>query len=187
MNIELMSEILGWTSVVFYILITIFNTMKVTRYAAFGSAGNDMLWALLMGWWPKLILNLSVAGVNTYRYAKDFTKAPIALINTLAAGMISGVLYILHFAVTTFLSNPTWQVGLQFIDLGVILIALYMKSLKNYRILMLISGFVGVAAYYGNTLFKKFNMMIIKGIVIILMLLKFLQNWEKKKNKIKVI
>lgn len=153
--------------------------MKVTRYAAFGSAGNDILWSFLMGWWPKLILNLSVSGVNIYRYAKDFTKAPIAMLNTLAAGMVAGILYILHFAITNFMSAPSWAVGLQFADLGIILVSLYMKELKNYRILMLISGFVGMAAYYGNT-----QMMIIKALVIVMMLIKlFTKLGEEKKTE----
>lgn len=177
MNMELISEILGWTSVAFYISITIFNSMKITRFAAFGSAANDIIWSFLMGWWPKLILNLSVSGVNAYRFAKDFTKAPILLLNTLAFAMVSGIAYILHFAITTFFSNPTWQVGLQFADLGIILTALYMTSLKNYRILMLISGFVGMAAYYGNT-----QMMIIKAIVISLMFFKLFTKYGKEKN-----
>lgn len=178
MNLELISEILGWTSVAFYISITIFNSMKVTRYAAFGSAANDIIWSFIMGWWPKFILNLSVSGVNMYRYAKDFTKAPILLLNVLAAAMIAGILYILHFAVTTFLSSPSWSVGLQFVDLGIILLALYMKELKNYRILMLISGFVGMAAYYGNT-----QMMVIKTLVICMMLAKLFTKFGKEKTE----
>lgn len=178
MNLELISEILGWTSILFYISITVFNSMKITRYAAFGSAANDIIWSALMGWYPKLILNISVSGVNVYRYAKDFTKLPIALINTLAAAMISGVLYILHFAIITFLKAPTLATGLQFVDLGLILIALYMTSLKKYRIFMLMSGFVGMAAYYGNT-----QMMIIKAMVIGIMIFKlFLKKEEENKN-----
>lgn len=177
MNLELISEILGWTSVAFYISITIFNSMKVTRYAAFGSAGNDIIWSFLMGWWPKLILNLSVSGVNLYRYAKDFTKAPTILLNTLATGMIAGIIYILQFAVRTFLEHPTWSVGLQFVDLGIILLALYMKELKHYRILMLISGFVGMAAYYGNT-----QMMVIKALVIGMMIAKLFTKFGVEKQ-----
>tara|TARA_Y100001960_G_scaffold332700_1_gene434279 strand:- start:10131 stop:10682 length:552 start_codon:yes stop_codon:yes gene_type:complete len=177
MDLALVSEILGWTSIAFYISITVFNSMKITRFAAFGSTGNDIIWSLLMGWYPKLILNLSVTGVNAYRYAKDFTKAPLALLNTLAALMFAGIGYIFWFAVTNFLKDPTLSTGMQFADLGVILLALSMKDLKHYRILMLISGFVGMVGYYGNT-----QMMIIKAMVIGIMCFKLFIEKEKKEN-----
>lgn len=166
---ELIKEILGWTSVLFYISITIFNSMKKTRYAAFGSAANDVVWAALMGWWPKVILNLSVTTVNSYRYLKDFTTTKKVILNTFALLAVSGILYIVYFAITGFMAKPTLSVALQFADLGIILLALYMKTLRNYRILMLLSGFVGMAAYWGNT-----QMMIIKGIVIAIMIYKLL-------------
>lgn len=164
---EMITEILGWTSVAFYISITIFNSMKITRYAAFGSAANDIVWASLMGWWPKVILNLAVTTVNAYRYFKDFTKTSKVILNAFALLAISGILYIVYFAVSGFIAEPTLPVGLQFADLGIILAALYMTTIKNYRILMLISGFVGMAAYWGNT-----QMMIIKGLVIVIMIFK---------------
>ncbi|KXF82086.1 hypothetical protein [Enterovibrio coralii] len=167
MTLDLITEILGWTSVAFYIGITIFNTMKFTRFAAFGSAANDTIWAFLMGWWPKVILNLSVASLNTYRYAKDFTNAPKAVIVGLGAVMAAGISYIAYVAVTAFLAEPTLSVALQFADLGIILLALYMTTLSNYRKLMLLSGFVGMAAYYGNP-----QMMIIKALVIGIMTFK---------------
>lgn len=167
MNLEMITEILGWTSVAFYISITVFNSMKFTRYAAFGSAANDTIWAFLMGWWPKVILNLAVASVNTYRYAKDFMNVPKWLIIVLATVMGGGVSYIIYFAVSNFMSAPTWQVGLQFADLAIILLALYMTTLRHYRQLMLLSGFIGMAAYYGST-----QMMIIKAMVIGIMLYK---------------
>ncbi len=179
MNLELISEILGWTSVAFYISITIFNSMKITRFAAFGSTGNDIIWSLLMGWYPKLILNLSVTGVNAYRYAKDFTKAPILLLNSLMALMAAGICYILWFAVSNFLKDPTLSTGMQFADLGVILVALYMTSLKNYRILMFISGFVGMIGYYGNT-----QMMIIKALVICIMSYKLILGKDENEKKV---
>ncbi|MGL4474964.1 MAG: phosphopyruvate hydratase [Shewanella sp.] len=169
MTLELITEILGWTSVAFYISITIFNSMKLTRFAAFGSAANDTLWAFLMGWWPKVILNLSVASLNTYRYAKDFTNASKAVIIGLGSVMAMGIAYISYVAITAFIASPTLAVALQFVDLGIILLALYMTTLKNYRLLMLFSGFIGMAAYYGNT-----QMMIIKVIVIGIMSFKLL-------------
>lgn len=169
MTIELISEILGWTSVAFYIGLTVFNSMKFTRFAAFGSATNDIIWSVLMGWWPKVILNVSVASLNTYRYAKDFTNVNKNIILALAGVMGIGILYIIYVAVTAFVAEPTLPVALQFADLGVILLALYMTSLTNYRKLMLISGFIGMAAYYGNP-----QMMIIKAMVIGIMSYKLL-------------
>lgn len=169
MTLEVISDILGWTSVAFYVGLTVFNSMKFTRYAAFGSATNDIIWSILMGWWPKVILNVSVASLNTYRYAKDFTNLPGHVIKFLAGVMGVGILYIVYVAVTAFVADPTLPVALQFADLGIILLARYMTSLTNYRKLMLISGFIGMAAYYGNT-----QMMIIKTMVIGIMSFKLL-------------
>lgn len=161
MTLDIITEILGWTSVAFYIGLTVFNSMKFTRYAAFGSATNDVLWAFLMGWWPKVILNLAVASLNTYRYAKDFTNVSKSVVLGLGGVMAAGILYIAYVAVNAFIADPTLAVALQFADLGIILIALYMTTLTNYRWFMLLSGFVGMAAYYGNP-----QMMIIKALVI---------------------
>lgn len=162
--IDLLKEVLGWTSVVLYILLTIFNSMKFTRYAAFASATNDTVWSILMGWWPKVILNLSVNAINTYRYVKDFTKTGKTIIHTLAAIMATAIIYITYVAISAFIAEPTITVALQYLDLAVIVAALYMTSLKNYRMLMLTSGFVGMAGYYGNP-----QMMIIKALVIVIM------------------
>lgn len=175
MTLDLITEILGWTSVAFYIGITIFNSMKFTRFAAFGSAANDTLWAFLMGWWPKVILNLSVASLNTYRYAKDFTNASKTVILALGGVMAAGILYIAYVAVTAFIADPTLPVALQFADLGIILLALYMTTLTNYRKLMLLSGFIGMAAYYGNP-----QMMIIKALVIGIMSYKLMFDKSQK-------
>ncbi|WP_154124857.1 hypothetical protein [Grimontia hollisae] len=169
MTLDLITDILGWTSVAFYIGITIFNSMKFTRFAAFGSAANDTVWAFLMGWWPKVILNLSVASLNTYRYAKDFTNASKTVVLALGSVMAAGILYIAYIAVTAFIADPTLPVALQFADLGIILLALYMTTLTNYRKLMLLSGFIGMAAYYGNP-----QMMMIKALVIGIMTYKLL-------------
>lgn len=162
--IELLKEVLGWTSVVLYILLTIFNSMKFTRYAAFASATNDTVWSILMGWWPKVILNLSVNAINTYRYVKDFTNTGKTIINLLAGIMGASILYITYIAVTAFIAEPTIMVALQYADLAIIVAALYMTSLQKYRLLMLASGFVGMAGYYGNP-----QMMIIKALVIVIM------------------
>ena len=160
---KFVTEILGWTSIIFYIGITIFNSMKLTRFAAFGSTTNDVIWAALMGWWPKVILNISVTTINAYRYLKDFTKTHQMILNIFAAVMAAGVSYIGYKSVEGFIAEPTWQVALQYVDLALILLALYMTSLTKYRTLMLISGFVGMGAYFGST-----QMMIIKALVILI-------------------
>lgn len=161
MTLDFITEILGWTSVAFYIGLTVFNSMKFTRFAAFGSAFNDILWAFLMGWWPKVILNLAVASINTYRYAKDFMDVSKKIVFGLGGIMLISILYIAYIAITGFIASPTLSVALQFADLAIILVALYMTTLTNYRWFMLFSGFVGMAAYYGNP-----QMMIIKAMVI---------------------
>ncbi|PSU35901.1 hypothetical protein [Photobacterium lutimaris] len=166
-------EVLGWTSVALYISLTIFNSMKATRFAAFGSAANDTVWALLMGWYPKVILNLAVASINTYRYAKDFMSVSKALLIALGSVMAVGIGYILYVAVSSFIAEPTLSVGFQFLDLGIILTAIYMTSLRKYRVLMLMSGFVGMVGYYGNP-----QMMIIKVLVICIMSYKLYKNQD---------
>lgn len=175
MTLDLFTEALGWTSVLFYIGLTIFNSMKYTRYAAFGSATNDILWSFLMQWWPKVILNLAVASLNTYRYAKDFTSVSKSIIFALASVMGIGIAYIVYVAVMSFIAEPTLIVALQFVDLGIILAALYMTKLTSYRWLMLASGFVGMGAYYGNE-----QMMIIKAMVIGIMSYKLI--FDKSQN-----
>ncbi|GHA39554.1 hypothetical protein ACFFLZ_00400 [Photobacterium aphoticum] len=170
---DVVVDVLGWTSVAFYISLTIFNSMKATRFAAFGSAANDIIWAFLMGWHAKVILNLSVASINTYRYAKDFTTVSHKLIMALGAAMGLGILTILYFAVSSFIAEPTLAVAFQFADLGVILAAIYMTSLRKYRVLMLISGLVGMVGYYGNP-----QMMIIKAMVIGIMSYKLITQKE---------
>ena len=176
--LDIFQNILGWTSVVFYILITVFNSMKFTRYAAFASAANDIIWSILMGWWPKLILNLSVGAINTYRYLKDFTKTGAYLLNGFAGIVGIGILYIIYFAVKTYFEHPTLSVALQFADLGFIVLALSMTSLRKYRWLMLISGFVGMAGYFANP-----QMVIIKAMVICIMTYKLFTSRHHKEEE----
>ncbi|KLV08461.1 hypothetical protein C9I92_16245 [Photobacterium ganghwense] len=174
---EVLAEVLGWTSVAFYISLTIFNSMKATRFAAFASAANDIIWSVLMGWHAKVILNLSVASINAYRYAKDFMNVPKSWLAALGAAMAAGIGYILYFAVTAFIAEPSLAVAFQFADLAVILAAIYMTTLRKYRVLMLISGFVGMVGYYGNP-----QMMIIKAMVIGIMSYKLIKNPEESQS-----
>lgn len=169
-----LTDILGWSSVVFCLLITIFNSMKITRFATFGSTANDLIWSALMGWWPKVTLNIAVTSVNLYRYAKDYTKAPLWLLNSLGLIMGIGISYVLYYSITIFLKQPSIAVAFQFLDLALILSAIYMKTIKNYRILMFLSGFVGFVGYYGN-----YPMMFIKVMVITIMIFKLFIEKEK--------
>ncbi len=180
--LDVLKEVLGWTSVAFYISVTIFNSMKFTRYAAFGSATNDIIWSILMGWWPKVVLNVSVAAINVYRYMKDFTSTGKAVLNTVAGLVGAGILYIIYIAVHAFLAEPTMFVALQFVDLGIIVTALAMTQLSKYRVLMLISGFVGMGAYFGNP-----QMMIIKALVIGIMSYKLYSTRHKTDETTEVV
>ena len=168
-------DILGWTSVFFCISTNIFNSMKITRFVTFGSTANDLIWSILMGWWPKATLNIAVTSINIYRYAKDYTKSPLWLLNSLCVIMGIGISYILFNSISSFFKDPSLFVAFQFLDLAIILIAIYMKTIKNYRIFMLISGFVGFVGYYGNE-----QMMLIKIIIILIMIFKLFI--EKEKN-----
>ncbi|MFT7423485.1 MAG: hypothetical protein ACI8UC_001565, partial [Psychromonas sp.] len=87
---ELLVEVLGWTSVFFYILLLVFNGMKSMRLASFLSVSNDVLWGFLIGVMPKVLLNLVVGGVTLYRYVCDFTNTPKKLINLLLVLMLVG-------------------------------------------------------------------------------------------------
>ncbi len=92
--------------------------------------------------------------------------------------MAAAILYIVYVAVTAFIAEPTLPVALQFMDLGLIVAALYMTSLRKYRVLMLVSGFVGMAAYYGNP-----QMMIIKALVIGIMSYKLIAPSQQEKDE----
>ena len=70
----LVLEILGWTSVAFYICLLIFNGMKNVRLASFLSVANDVVWGFMIGVMPKVLLNLVVGSVTLYRYLCDLLK-----------------------------------------------------------------------------------------------------------------
>ncbi|MEF1220197.1 hypothetical protein REH76_20845, partial [Photobacterium damselae] len=100
--------------------------------------------------------------------------------NTVAALMAGGILYVAYVAISSFINNPTISEALQFGDLALILLALYMTELKKYRILMFLSGFVGMAAYYGNP-----QMMIIKALVIGIMAYKLYSTRNQTEEEVK--
>ncbi|HEY5714863.1 MAG TPA: phosphopyruvate hydratase [Psychromonas sp.] len=145
---ELFVEVLGWSSVVFYILLLVFNGMKNMRLTSFLSVANDVLWGFMIGVMPKVLLNLVVGGVTLYRYVCDFTNTSKKWINRLLVLMLIGIAYFAYFAVTDYLASPSLGLLLTWIDFAVILTALSMKRLHLFQIFMLTSAFVGGYAYY---------------------------------------
>ncbi|WP_372883052.1 phosphopyruvate hydratase [Psychromonas sp.] len=145
---ELFVEVLGWTSVAFYILLLVFNGMKNMRLTSFLSVANDVLWGFMIGVMPKVLLNLVVGGVTLYRYVCDFTNTSKKMIYLLLVLMLTGIAYFAYFAVNTYLANPSLGLLLTWIDFAVILTALSMKRLRLFQMFMLTSAFVGGYAYF---------------------------------------
>ena len=163
---ELFVEVLGWTSVVFYILLLVANGMKNMRLTSFLSVGNDVLWGFMIGVMPKVLLNLVVGGVTLYRYVCDFTNTANKLINLLLMLMLTGIAYFTYFAINDYLATPSLGLLLTWIDFAIILTALSMKRMPLFQIFMLTSAFVGGYAYY---LLGIEQMVVIKIIVATLM------------------
>ena len=155
-------EILGWTSVVFYILLLFFNGMKNMRLASFLSVANDVIWGFMIGVLPKVLLNLVVGSVTLYRYLCDFTDTPKKLINLFLSLMLVGLLYFVYFAVNDYLAQPSFGLLLTWFDFVLILIALSVKNIRLFQVFMLSSAFLGGYAYY---LLGIDQMVVIKVIV----------------------
>ena len=166
---DLFIEVLGWTSVAFYIFLLVFNGMKNMRLTSFLSVANDVLWGFMIGVMPKVLLNLVVGSVTLYRYVCDFTDTSKKLINLLLVLMLSGIGYFTYFAVNSYFADPSLGLLLTWLDFAVILTALSMKKIRLFQFLMLTSAFVGGYAYY---LLGIEQMVVIKSIVAILMLYK---------------
>ena len=145
---QLVIEILGWTSVCFYILLLLFNGMKNMRLASFLSVANDVAWGFMIGVLPKVLLNLVVGSVTFYRYLCDFSETPKKVINLFLMLMITGLLYFFYFAVNDYLANPSLGLLLTWFDFLIILIALSVKQIRLFQVFMLSSAFVGGYAYY---------------------------------------
>lgn len=158
-------EVLGWTSVAFYILLLVFNGMKNMRLASFLSVANDVAWGFMIGVLPKVLLNLVVGSVTFYRYLCDFTNTPKKIINLFLVMMISGLLYFLYFAINDYLANPSLGLLLTWFDFVLILIALSVKQIRLFQIFMLSSAFLGGYAYY---LLGIDQMIVIKCIVALI-------------------
>jgi len=161
----LVLEILGWTSVVFYICLLIFNGMKNVRLASFLSVANDVIWGFMIGVMPKVLLNLVVGSVTLYRYLCDFTETSKKVINLFLVLMISGLLYFLYFAVSDYLANPSLGLLLTWFDFVLILTALSVKNIRWFQIFMFSSAFVGGYAYF---LLGIEQMVVIKTIVAVI-------------------
>ena len=161
----LVLEILGWTSVVFYICLLIFNGMKNVRLASFLSVANDVIWGFMIGVMPKVLLNLVVGSVTLYRYLCDFTETSKKVINLFLVLMISGLMYFLYFAVSDYLANPSLGLLLTWFDFVLILTALSVKNIRLFQVFMFSSAFVGGYAYY---LLGIEQMVVIKTIVAVI-------------------
>ncbi|WP_022940868.1 hypothetical protein [Psychromonas hadalis] len=161
----LVIEILGWTSVFFYIVLLVFNGMKNMRLASFLSVANDVTWGFMIGVMPKVLLNLVVGSVTFYRYLCDFTKTPKKVINLFLLLMMIGLLYFIYFAVNDYLANPSTGLLLTWFDFIIILTALSVKQIRLFQVFMLISAFLGGYAYY---LLGIEQMVVIKIIVAII-------------------
>jgi len=162
----LVLEILGWTSVAFYIFLMVFNGMKYVRLASFLSVANDVIWGFMIGVMPKVLLNLVVGSVSLYRYLCDFTETSKKIINLFLVLMIAGLLYFLYFAITDYLANPSLGLLLTWFDFVLILTALSVKNIRWFQSFMFLSAFVGGYAYY---LLGIEQMIIIKTIVAVIM------------------
>ena len=188
---ELFVQILGWTSVCFYILLLLFNGMQDVRLASFLSVANDVMWGMMIGVMPKVLLNLVVGSVSAYRYACDFTNIPKKWINVFLGLMILGLIYFLNFAIHAYLAAPSLGMLLTWGDFVLILLALSFKKIQYFQIFILISAFVGGYAYY---LLGIEQMVVIKIIVACITSYKLfihpsypqLENklifWKKNKN-----
>lgn len=158
-------EILGWTSVVFYIFLLVFNGMKHMRLASFLSVANDVAWGMMIGVLPKVLLNLVVGSVTLYRYLCDFTNTPRKVINLFLVVMVTGLFYFIYFSVNSYLANPSLGLLLTWFDFVLILTALSVKKIKLFQLIMLGSAFLGGYAYY---LLGIEQMVVIKIIVAII-------------------
>ncbi|WP_243834680.1 phosphopyruvate hydratase [Psychromonas algarum] len=159
-------DVLGWTSVFFYIVLLVFNRMKNMRIASFLSVVNDVVWGLMIGVMPKVLLNLVVGSVNLYRYICDFTKLSITATRTILVIMVVFLLYATYFSINDYLANPSLGLLLTWVDFAIILTALSVKKLRLFQAFMLLSAFVGAYAYY---LLGIEQMIVIKAIVAMIM------------------
>jgi len=159
-------DLLGWTSVFFYIFLLFFNGMKNIRIASFLSVVNDVVWGMMIGVMPKVLLNLVVGSVTFYRYICDFTHLSSKMTRTILVIMVLFLLYALYFSVNSYLKAPSLGLLLTWVDFAVILIALSVKKVKLFQSFMLLSVFVGGWAYY---LLDIEQMMVIKSIVGLIM------------------
>ncbi len=159
---NLIVEIMGWTSVAFYILLLLFNGMKNMRLASFLSVANDVMWGFMIGVMPKVLLNLVVGSVSFYRYVCDFTNIPKKVTHLLLVLMVAGLSYFSYFAVNDYLANSSLGLLLTWVDFALILIALSVKRIHVFQFFMLTSAFVGGFAYY---LLSIEQMIVIKVIV----------------------
>lgn len=140
--------------------------MKNIRLASFLSVINDVIWGMLIGVMPKVLLNLVVGSVSLYRYLCDFTEFPRRLTHFILLIMIAFLIYATYFSINDYLANPSLGLLLTWVDFAIILTALSVKKIRLFQFFMWVSAFVGGYAYY---LLGIDQMVIIKGIVGVIM------------------
>jgi len=159
-------DILGWTSVFFYVFLMVFNGMKNVRLASFLSVTNDVAWGVMIGVMPKVLLNLVVGSVTLYRYLCDFTDFSRKMTRLILVIMVAFLVYATYFSINDYLANPSLGLLLTWVDFAIILTALSVKKLRLFQLFMWISAFVGGYAYY---LLGIDQMVVIKTIVACIM------------------
>lgn len=162
-----LNSYLGWTSLVFYVLIIVATNMKMIRKLAYVSVINDILYGLSMGinGVAKVVINLSVGAINSNRYAKDFTNLPKNIIRGLTVLAFLGTGYILYFGLNDLINDFQWFKVALWIDAALVIGALMVKNIYLYRTLILFSCGPAIIGYgaIGET-----PMIIIKCIVAII-------------------
>jgi len=155
---------LGWSSLVFYVLVVVFTQMKTMRIAAYGSIINDIFYGLSMGinGLAKVTINLAVACINTNRYARDFTHINKTAIHIITALAVLGVLGIAAYGIYSLYTDFSWAGVLLWSDAAITISALTVKNIRAYKWLMLLACFPAIPGYY---MIGEWPMVIIKSIV----------------------
>ena len=155
---------LGWTSLVFYVLVITVTSMGWMRKVAYLSVINDVLYGLSMGihGWAKVTINIAVGFINTNRYVQDFTRTKgvtIYLLHILAGTSVIGIA---SFGLYSLATAFSFAGVLLWVDAALVIGALTVKSIHNYRVLMALSC---VPAMIGYGLIGEIPMLLIKLIV----------------------
>ncbi|CAH0533376.1 hypothetical protein VST7929_01242 [Vibrio stylophorae] len=165
-HLDLVINILGWSSLVFYIGLLIFNQFKGVRIATFLSVVNDIIYGALLGILPKVLLNGLLGFLNFYRYAQDYMNVPKRVIHALAAIAVASLLGFAVYAIRDFSANPSWAIALNWMDFVLILVALSVTNMKIFQWAMFISAFVGGTSYFLLGAPQMVIICIVKGLLM---------------------